>query len=174
MGRRLLYFLGITSLVLMLASGNGFAVATMKIGMVDVARVFDEYQRTKDEDRKLEEKANRKQAEREKMVEEIRKLKEELELLSEKGREEKQVAIDEKIKRLQDFDRSAGDELRKERDLTAREILKEIQTVLKDIGQKEGFTVIMDERMTVYGDKEVSLTDRVLEGLNAKYKPGKP
>lgn len=159
---------------LLVGSVNGFAAAAMKIGMVDVARVFDEYQRTKDEDRKLEEKANRKQAEREKMVEEIRKLKEELELLSEKGREEKQVAIDEKIKKLQDFDRSAGDELRKERDLTAREILKEIQTVLKDIGQKEGFTVIMDERMTVYGDKEVSLTDRVLEGLNGKYKPGKP
>ena len=167
---------GMAGILFFLMAGVGagrpaLAAAAPKIGMVEISRVFDEYQKTKDQDRALEDKQNRKQAEREKMVDEVKKLKEEMELLSEKGREDKQVVYEEKLKKLQDFDRAAGDELRRERDLMGREIFKEITAAIKDLGQKEGFTVVLDERAAIYSDKEVDLTDRILDSLNKSYKP---
>jgi len=56
-------------------------------------------------------------------------------LMSEKGKQEKQTAIDEKIKNLQDFDGTARDELREERDGMVREILTEIDKVIQDYGK---------------------------------------
>src|SRR5512136_227652 len=85
-----------------------------KLGYVDLAKVFDEYKKTKESEKSLEEKGKAKEAERNKMVEELRKLKDEQALLSEKAKGEKQGVIDNKIKTLQDFDRTTRDELVKE------------------------------------------------------------
>jgi outer membrane protein len=104
------------------------------------------------------------------MVKDIRKLKDESELMSETAREQKQDEIDAKIKKLQNFDRDARDELKRERDKMARDILKEIDTTIQDLGKKEGYTVILNERMLLYYDQINSLTDRVLNSLNRRYK----
>lgn len=150
-------------------SGMLALAAGDKIGYVDVAKVFDEYGKTKDSDKMLEDKGSKKQTERDKMVEEVRKLKDELELLSDKGKEEKQIQIDEKIKKLQDFDRQTRDDLRRERDTAAREIFKEIEKVIQGIGEKEGYNIIINERALVYATKDANLTDKVLEALNKQY-----
>lgn len=150
-------------------SGMLALAAEDKMGYVDIAKVFDEYGKTKESDKMLEEKGNKKQAERDKMVEEVRKLKDELELLSDKGKEEKQVQIDDKIKKLQDFDRQTRDDLRRERDTAAREIFKEIEKVIQGIGEKEGYNIIINERALVYATKDANLTDKVLEALNKQY-----
>ena len=59
--------------------------AADKIGYVDLARVFDEYNKTKDFDKQLEGKGASKQAERDRMVADVKKLRDEAELLSAKG-----------------------------------------------------------------------------------------
>ncbi len=141
-----------------------------KIGYVDVAKIFDEYKKTQDLDKILEDQGVKKQTQRDKMVDEIRKLKDEMELLGEKAREEKQDQLDALLKKLQNFDQDARDELRKERDKMARDILKEIDTVIQEIGKKEGFTVILNEKMLLYYEETNSLTNTVLTTLNQRYK----
>ena len=156
-----------------LATASNLALAANsaeKIGYVDVARIFDEYKKTQDLDKILEDKSSRKQVERDRMVKDIRKLKDESELMSESAREKKQDEIEAKIKKLQDFDRDARDELQRERDKMAKEILKEIDETIQGLGSKEGYTVILNERMLLYYDQANSLTDRVLNSLNRKYK----
>ena len=111
------------------------AAAGDKIGYVDLARVFDEYLKTKEFDKSLEGKGAQKQADRDKMVNEIKKLRDEAELLSAKAKDDKQAAIDEKIKGLQEFDRVTRDSLRKERDAMVRDILKEIEGVIQDLAR---------------------------------------
>jgi outer membrane protein len=141
-----------------------------KIGYVDVAKIFDEYKKTQDLDKILEDKSSRKQVQRDGMVQSIRKLKDEAELMSESSREKKQDEIEDRIKELQNFDRDARDELQRERDKMAKDILKEIDTSIQDLGKKEGYTVIFNERMLLYYDQANSLTDKVLNGLNRNYK----
>ena len=140
-----------------------------KIGYVDLARVFDEYVKTKTFDKTLEAKGAAKQGERDKMVNEIKKLRDEAELLGAKAKDEKQAAIDDKIKTLQDFDRNTRDALRKERDGMVRDILKEIEGVIQDFGKSQGYSFIFNDRVLVYKSEGADLTVQIIKVLNDSY-----
>lgn len=141
----------------------------IKIGYVDVARVFDNYDKTKEQDKALESQSNKKRDSRESMVTQIRKMKEEIEVLSEKAKEKKQADIDSKIKELNDYDRQANDELKEQRDNMVREILKDIDAVAEKYATDNGYTMLLNSRVLVYGQKTYDLTDKILQDLNAKY-----
>ena len=159
-----LFFAGFFSL----AGGRAYAEGE-KIGYVDLAKVFDDYQKTKDFDKSLEGKGAAKQADRDKMVADIKKLRDEAELLSAKAKDDKQVVIDEKIKALQDFDRTTRDALRKERDGMVRDILKEIEVVMQDFGKTQGYAYIFNDRVLVYKTDQSDLTTQVIKVLNDNY-----
>lgn len=151
-----------------LFSKNVFA-AEIKIGYLDVAKVFDEYKKTKEQDALLESEAKSKQASRDKMVSEITRLRDELELLSEKGKKDKQVIIDEKVKKLQEFDSVTRNELRKKRDEMVADILGEIDNVMQDYGKKQGFDLVLNDKVIVYKKDSLNITDDILKALNAQY-----
>lgn len=150
------------------AAGPVFAAAD-KLGHMDFAKVFDEYNKTKEFDKQLEAKGTAKQSERDKMVTEIKKLKDEADLAAEREKEKKQLAVEEKLKKLQEFDRDSREALRKERDEMARTIFKEIKETVDGIGKKEAYKYIIDSRMVLYGNDSDDLTARVLKILNDKY-----
>ena len=145
------------------------AEAADKIGYVDLARVFDEYNKTKEFDKSLEGKGAAKQADRDKMVAEIKKLRDEAELLSAKAKEDKQGVIDDKLKVLQDFDRTTRDALRKERDEMVKDILKQIEVVIQDFGKSQGYGYIFNDRVIVYKGEGNDLTAQVIKVLNDNY-----
>lgn len=145
------------------------APSTPKIGYLDVARAFDAYQKSKAEEKVLEDLSAKKQTERDKIVNQVKKLREELELLSDRGKEEKQAQVDEQLQKLQEFDNQARNELRRQRDTIAREILKEIDQVVREFAEQEGFTLILNDRVLLYGASEYDLTDRVIQTLNERY-----
>lgn len=140
-----------------------------KIGYVDLARVFDEYQKTKTFDKDLAAKGEKKQGERDKMVNEVKKLRDEAELLSAKSKDDKQAQVDEKIKALQEFDRSTRDDLRKQRDVMVRDILKEIETIIQDYGKAQGFSFIFNDRVLVFKNESADLTNQIIKTLNDGY-----
>ncbi|NQT46434.1 MAG: OmpH family outer membrane protein [Candidatus Omnitrophica bacterium] len=157
----------ISSLIFGFAGTSG---AEEKMGVVQLEKVFNEYQKTKELDSILEEKGKSTQDERQNKVDAIRKMKDELELLSEKGKEEKQAKIDEKIQELQTFDRDKTNTLKKEHDQYMREILKEISDKIEAYGKDKGYSMILSDRAILYSDEEIDLTDKVLEDLNKGYK----
>lgn len=137
-----------------------------KIGYVDLAKVFDEYKKTKDSEKGLEEKGKAKEADRKKMVDELRKLKDEQALLSDKARLEKQTVIDNKIKALQDFDRKMRDDLMKERNDLLGGILKDIESVVTAYAKESGYDLVLNSRMLLYGAEQYDITAEVLNRLN--------
>ncbi len=145
------------------------AEAADKIGYVDLARVFDEYELTKSLDKKLEAKGTGKQTERDRMVSEIKKMRDEAELLSAKAKDDKQVLVDEKLKVLQEFDRTTRDALRKERDEMVKDILKEIEVVIQTFGKAQGYGYIFNDRVLVYKGEGNDLTPQVIKVLNDGY-----
>jgi outer membrane protein len=140
----------------------------LKLGYVDLDKIFDEYHKTKEAYKALDGKLKAKEAERKKMVDEVRRLKDELELLSDKGKEEKQAAIDEKIAALTEFDNKAKDELKKERIESIRTISAEIDGVIQGYGKDQGFDLILASRSLVFGKDEYDATEAVIKMLNAK------
>ena len=137
-----------------------------KIGYVDLAKVFEEYKKTKESEKTLEEKGKAKEAERKKMVDELRKLKDEQALLSDKAKAEKQAVIDQKIKNLQEFDAKTRDELLKDRNDLLGGILKNIEKVIADYSKENGYDLIMNSRMLLYGSDQYDLTAEILKRLN--------
>ena len=152
-----------TFIRLPLASGED-----VKIGYINLGKTFDDYEKTQQYDKSLEKNGNAKEKERQKLVDKIKGLKEEMLLLSDKGKEDKQSLIDEKIKNLQEFDKETRDELKRERDEMVRDILKEIDDVIQDYGKKNGYTVVLNDRVLVYGNETIDITQDIIDLLNKK------
>jgi len=139
---------------------------TMKIGYVDLRRAFYEYEKSKAFDEELTAVTNERTEERNKMVETVRKLQDETALLSDKSAAAKQTEIDAKITALNNFDSDTRQELLNKKNDMFRQIIEDIQKIVKEIGESESYTYIFDSRNIMYSKPQDDLTDRVLEVLN--------
>jgi len=150
-------------------------VSVQRIGVVNLDRILQEYKRTKISDQKLGEIYKSKQAEREKLVAEIKNMKEELVLLNEQSRQERQQAVDQKLKGLSEFDKTSVDSLQKEREQAINEILKEVEETVSSYAKEKGFDLILSSRAVLYELQAMDLTDEILRVLNGRYgKKGGP
>lgn len=156
--------LGVGVFVSTILTGASFAAD--KFGTVDLARTFSEYKKTKDYDKALGDREQVYTAERDKKVNELKQLQDKLNLLSEKEKENKKADLDTKVKDFQEFDRQKQTDLRKEQDEKMKELLKDIEDVVKQYSEKEGFTMVFNDRILVYQNKTQDITDKVVEILN--------
>lgn len=140
-----------------------------KIGMVNLAKVFKEYEGTKTSETELERIAGGKQQEREKKVGEIRNMKDELALLNEEAREERRKAIDARMQELATFDQSVRESLRDKRDTALDKILDEIERVVKGYAKEKGFDLILSDRAVLFGVDPMDVTDDIIKILNQEY-----
>lgn len=141
-----------------------------KIGIVDLSRVFNEYKKTKEYDAVLEKESTAFQEERNKMIEKVRDAQSKLALLKEDEKKKMEEDIDKQKQALLDFSRAKGTDLTKKRDEKVREILLEIEKVVSDYAKKEGFTLVLNDRVLIYGDQQLNITDTVIKLLNDNYK----
>jgi outer membrane protein len=138
----------------------------LKLGYVDVEKVFNEYELTKQNDAKLKEEGKTKTTERAAMVEEIKKLKEEAELLSEEARREKETGIEEKLKVLRDFDEKTKNELRGKRDFLLKNIFDDIRKTIEVIGKAENYSLVFNDRALLYKTEAFDITSQVVKKMN--------
>lgn len=152
-------FLGLTVL-------SATAAAQDKLGYVDLSRIFSEYGKTKDYDKILTDKQRVYTAERDKKVADIKQLQDKFNLLSDKEKESKQGELEKKVKDLQEFDRQKQTDLRKDQDEKMKDILKDIEDTVKQYAEKEGYTMVFNDRVLVYESKNLDITDKILDALN--------
>jgi len=144
------------------------AQAAEKFAYVDLSRIFSEYKKTKDYDKVLSEKEKKYTAERDKKIGELKQDEDKMNLLSDKKKEEKKQELDKKFKEFQEYDRGQQTDLRKEQDERMKEILKDIEDAVKSYSEKEGYTLVFNDRVLVYQDKKLEITDEVIKILNKK------
>jgi outer membrane protein len=158
--------------VIGLLCGNA-AAKEYKIGYVDLAKVSDEYTKTKEYEKNFESQVKGKDTERQKYVDEIRKLKDEQALLSDKAKAEKQTVIDDKIKKLQDFDKNVRDELIKQRNQMLGDIQKDIDRIISVYAKEADYDIVLIKQTVLYGGNDLDLTSEVIKRLNAAGAPKK-
>ena len=144
-----------------------------KIAYVDVAKIFDGYQKTKDNDTKLQTAGKKKEEERDALVHEVRRLKDEQALLGEDAREKKQEAIDAKVRELQEFDAAARRELGNQRNEKVKEIFKDIDEVVQRYGERKGYDLVFNDRVLLYRSPRFDVSRDILEELNRNYQKNK-
>ena len=146
----------------------GIARAEVKMAYVDLSRIFDEYTKRKSFDAALEQKGNTYKAERDKRLGELKQIQEKLNLLSEKESQSKRSDLEAKAQSLQEYDREKQTDLRKEQEEKMQEVLKDIEEVIKQYAEKQGYNLVFNNRVLIYESKDMDITDKIIEILNAK------
>jgi len=105
----------------------------------------------------------------------LRKLKDDLDkqktVLTQDAFREKEMVIQREMRDLQTMAKDAADEMKlKEREMLDK-LIPEIRKVIRTIGEKEKYTMIIDAHAPVYFRKDTNLTQKVIEELNKTYKP---
>lgn len=163
-------------IISLMAGGYAYAATiTMKVGVVDLMKALNESDAGKKAKAELESVIRSKQAVINEKGKTIQKLKDELSkqssVLSPEAQKSKQDELD---RMMRDYQRmvsdSQSDVKQRESDLTDG-ILKGLRAVIKKIGQKEGYTMIMEnaEGVILYSKKSLDLTDEVIKQYNATH-----
>jgi outer membrane protein len=166
--RNKILILGVIFLILSFLVGS--VNAAEKFGYVDLSRIFSEYNKTKDYDKALSNKEGVAAGELDKKATEIKQLEEKMNLLSDKEKEVKKSEMETKIKAFQTLKQQKEMDLRKEQGEKMKEILKDIEETVKQYAEKEGYTLIFNDRVLVYQLKSLDVTDKILDSLNKSYK----
>lgn len=145
------------------------AQSELKVGYVDIGKVFDQYERTKRSESMLEQKGKQKEDELQQRLTDLKKLREGLDLLSEKARESRAREIDQKADEIKRFGNYTKQDLLEERNRVAGDILKEIQQSVQAYAKANGFSMILDERLLLYGQDALDVTDLIIKQLNANF-----
>ena len=146
------------------------AAAADKFGYVNLARAFSEYSKTKEYDKTLTDKEKGYTAERDKKLAELTALKDKFNLMSDKEKEAKKGELENKAKAIKDFITQREGDLRKEQEDRMKEVLKDIEAAVKTYSEKEGYTLIFNDRVLVYQTKSMDITDKIVDILNGKKK----
>ncbi len=184
-------YLTLSSLILALAFGSATASAqAVKIGTVDMKKVFESYYKTKDAEAKINEARNAAKKELEdrmdiakKSLEEVKKLDEDIVRpeLSKDAKEQKAKLRSEKAAELQNMDREIR-EFQQSREKQLQEqsgrmragIVEDINKVVSDKVKAENFDLVVDKSgpslngvpIVLYSRDNYEFTDTVITALN--------
>ncbi len=150
--------------------------ADVKIGYVDLQKALNTSEAGKAAKDRITKKVKEYEGTIDSRQKELKKLKDDLEkqgmLLSEEARGAKERDYQQKVKEFQRFTKDIQEELQqKDADFT-KQILEELFKVIKEVGEKEGYTLILEqsESSILYADEKVNLTDKVIKSFDAKKK----
>ena len=166
--RFFLFFFCLSLVSPLFARAEGPA-SIQKIGLVDLGKVFREYEGTKASESELEKLSTAKQQEREKKVGEIRDMRDELALLNDDTRDQKRQTIEEHLRQLAGFDQEARESLRGKRDEVLDKILAEIEKVVTAYAKEKGYELVLSDRAVLYGVDAMDITNEVIKILNQNY-----
>lgn len=158
------------AILMMLGLSLPVFAAELKVAYVDVGEVFDNYQKTKDQDLVLKTAGEAKEKERNDMMAKIRSMEDELALLAADARAAKQEQLIEQKRQLEDFDRNVRQQLAEQRDKVVREIFQEIDTIVQDLSAKNGYDMVFNKRVLLAQKKNFDITAQVSAELAKKYK----
>lgn len=162
-------------LTILLFAAPALAVEN-KIGYVDLQKALNTSEAGKAAKERISKKVKEYEGTIDTRQKEIKKLKEELEkqamLLSEDARGVKERDYQQKVKEFQRFTKDIQEELQQKDNDFTKQILEELFKVIKEVGEKEGYTLILEqsESSILYADEKVNLTDKVIKAFDAKKK----
>lgn len=150
--------------------------ADQKIGYVDLQKALNTSEAGKAAKDRITKKVKEYEGTIDTRQKELKKLKDDLEkqgmLLSEDARGAKERDYQQKVKEFQRFTKDIQEELQqKDADFT-KQILEELFKVIKEVGEKEGYTLILEqsESSILYADEKANLTDKVIKAFDARKK----
>jgi len=150
------------------------AQAAVRIGIVDVQEVLLKSQKGQAVKQRLDQERAARQKDLDEKQQEVMKLQAELEkqapLLSEQAKREKSEAIQRKTRDVVRVGEDANRDFEKRVREAEVEIGREIVGVVQEYGKDQGYTVILERGMVVFGAPAVDITAEVIKRYDSKQK----
>ncbi|MCK5215337.1 MAG: OmpH family outer membrane protein [Candidatus Omnitrophica bacterium] len=146
-----------------------YAQEVKKIGYLDLSKVFDSYEKTKEFDSSLEGVYKEYDKERTTKIEQLKEAQGKMALLSDDEKEKVGKEVEQLKTDLVEYDRQKQTDLRKQRDEKIRELLLEIEKIVSDVAKKEKYDLILNDRVLIFGSDALDVTDKIIQILNEGY-----
>ena len=161
----------ISCFIVIFLMATSFAQAQVKkIGYLNIRQVFDEYKKTQDYDKVLEEQYIKYETERNAMIEDIQERQGKLSLLKEGERQKAEQEIQAKINELQQFDRAQQTDLTRKRDERIRDIMLEIEQRVGEYAKNQGYDLILNSNVLIWQSQAITdISEEVINVLNKNY-----
>ena len=149
--------------------------ADLKVGIVDLQRALNESSAGKKAKDQFKGEFDKMQGGLKSEKDALDRLKEDLDKKS------TVLSDDQKKNKMEDFERRRRDlrrkledsdaELRKKDQELTGSILKDLAVVIQEIGEREGYTLILENSSSsvLYGSKSIDITDSVIKAFDAKH-----
>ena len=166
-------WVAVASAVLALAAP---AFAEVKIGIVDLQRALNESAAGKKAKEQFKVEFDRMQGSLKGEKDKLDKMKDDLDKQSAVLKaDDRKAKADEFERRQRDLRRKLEDsdaELRKKDQELTGDILKELAVVIQEIGERENYTVVLENSSSsvLYGAKSIDMTDEVIKTFDARKK----
>ncbi len=162
--------------LLMVFTSLTFAVEPLKIAYVDMQKALNYCEAGKEAKRQMTLEVEKMQKVFAGKQKELEKIKEDLEkrgsVLSENVRREKERDYQAKLRDLQRLQKDYEDDLRrKDREFTER-ILKNMEVIIKQMGEEGKYTVILEKNQPtiLFISNSLDLTEEVIKRIDQKQK----
>ena len=167
------YLICLTVLVLAVSFSFTCFSKDSKIGYVDVIKVFNEYEKTKNYEKDLDRKKKEVEEELSEKREIIEKMSSKLSLLKDEEREKEQEKIREKVREYQEIGRGAELDMKKIVIEQMTEMKEDMDKIIEKYAKKNGFNLIVDGNSVLYGNKAMDVTSDILKISNKQYRKKK-
>ncbi len=153
------------------------ARAEVKLAYVDVQRALNECEAGKKAKVEFRGRVESIESKLQKQQNEVQSLKNELEQKGMLMKPEQRASLqDEYVNKLKNFERAykdSKDELqRRDNEMTGR-IVHDLAQVIRDLGEKNGYTMVMEKGSILWGAPGIDITDQVIRTYNGMHiKPG--
>jgi outer membrane protein len=152
--------------------------AQVKVAVVDLQRALNETEDGRHAKRRLKQLFKSRQAKLNERQKKLKKMKANIQrqknVLSKKALQKKLKSYQQSFVDLQTTYVEYQRELAKKESKLTKKILARMQRIVRRIGQKEGYTVVLERNKggVVWAPNHIDLTDRVIQKYNAKYEDG--
>jgi outer membrane protein len=155
-------------------STYAFAADSVKIGYIDMQQALNESDSGKEAKADLEKmvkarqvKIDEKIAMRDKLMAEIEK---QSVVLSEDAKRQKQDELEQLGRDVERLVSDSNAELQKQPREMELEIIKDLDVILKELGEDGKYTIILPAEVILYSAEGIDITDTVIKKLNEMYK----
>ncbi|MCX7917035.1 MAG: OmpH family outer membrane protein [bacterium] len=143
-----------------------------KIGYVDIKKVFDNYEEAKKIEENFKKEVDEAQKSLDKLQEEVKKMQDEYEkkknLMKPEEQTKKENELRVKIQELSKKWMETKQKLDEKGKNLEAQIFEDIKKAISDYAKKNGYYMVVDSRLILYGESAVDLTDEVIKLINKK------
>ncbi len=167
--------------------------APTRVAVVDMVKVFNDYERTKEINKQLAKRQQQMKAKRKELIDKIEAVKSELENFQPNSKDyyERQKKLFKLSVELKSYTQVATEDIKREFRLMTEDIYKQIVGAVKDVAESTGYDLVLyldavriqgdtfpallekiRQRKVIYSSKHIDITQNVLNYINQKYKLG--